>query len=331
MKTNIQCWGFRVNSQSNDISNYLYKEIKSGRLRQGWGYEDGQKLPELKVDKGAKRNLAIYNNVKEGDYLLIPHLPSNDMVTMVRAIQDFNCGYQFDRNNAWSDYGHIFPVRKLCSFNRSNPNIAGCIRSSLRNRLRFWKMNVSVEDIEHIANINEADLKEGTDIETQVDMLLGDAISEAVNIQTLSQSLDDNFYKAFDASEWEFVLKMIFSELYADCNVTRIGGRGEKDHGCDLLITFPSLCKEKEYAIGIQVKDYSDIVGPNVIYQVLKAENLNNEKRQLIDKFLIIINAPAGRNDALKAECKANNVQLLFREDVHNLLVKTAIKRLGIK
>lgn len=159
MRTNVNVWGFRVNTQSEKVRNYLFNEILKHRLRQGWGYEDGQKLPKPTVDKGTRRNIAIYNNVKEGDYLLIPHLPSHEMVTLVKATQDFDLGYTFDRNNDWGDFGHIFPVEKISSFNRSNVNITSAISRSLRNRLRFWRMDVPIDDINQILSKKEADLK----------------------------------------------------------------------------------------------------------------------------------------------------------------------------
>jgi hypothetical protein len=64
-------WGYRI-----DTSNqaFFLRELKEGRLRQGWGFDKGQDLRHLTVDEGAKRNLSIFNNVNKGDILVIPRL-----------------------------------------------------------------------------------------------------------------------------------------------------------------------------------------------------------------------------------------------------------------
>jgi hypothetical protein len=38
----------------------------------------------------------MFNNVKKGDILLVPHLPSWDEIAIVDAIEDWNIGYKFE-------------------------------------------------------------------------------------------------------------------------------------------------------------------------------------------------------------------------------------------
>jgi hypothetical protein len=61
-------WGYRIDVKNQD---FFFKELQQGRLRQGWGYAENQKLPETE-DSGARKNLSMYHNVKKGDILLIP-------------------------------------------------------------------------------------------------------------------------------------------------------------------------------------------------------------------------------------------------------------------
>ena len=86
-------WGYRVDSSKR---RFFFDEIKEGRLRQGWGYDNNQDLTlGENTDISSRRNYPIFNKVKEDDYLLIPHLEQWDEITIVQATEDFNKGYKF--------------------------------------------------------------------------------------------------------------------------------------------------------------------------------------------------------------------------------------------
>ena len=72
-------WGYRICNESASLFN---KELQEGRLRQGWGYDLGQDLRNLTVDDGARKNLKMYKEVKKGDILLIPRIPSWEDITL---------------------------------------------------------------------------------------------------------------------------------------------------------------------------------------------------------------------------------------------------------
>ena len=85
-------WGYRIDVKNQD---FFFKELEQGRLRQGWGYDKNQELPDTK-DSGARKNLSMYHNVKKGDILLIPRLPDWGSVAIAEAIEDWNEGYKFE-------------------------------------------------------------------------------------------------------------------------------------------------------------------------------------------------------------------------------------------
>ena len=60
-------WGYRIDVKNQD---FFFKELEQGRLRQGWGYAENQKLPDTK-DSGARKNLSMYHNVKKGDSFIL--------------------------------------------------------------------------------------------------------------------------------------------------------------------------------------------------------------------------------------------------------------------
>jgi len=60
-------WGYRIDVKNQD---FFFKELEQGRLRQGWGYAENQKLPDT-TDSGARKNLSMYDNVKKGDIAIL--------------------------------------------------------------------------------------------------------------------------------------------------------------------------------------------------------------------------------------------------------------------
>ena len=145
-------WGYRI---CNGSADYFYKELNEGRLRQGWGYDSGQDLRNLTVDDGARNNLKMYNEVKKGDILLIPRIPSWEEISIAEATEDWSVGYRYDIPKEQGDFGHIFPARFIMSFNRYSSNVKDNIRSSFHCLRRFWTMNACAEEIEKIMNNTE--------------------------------------------------------------------------------------------------------------------------------------------------------------------------------
>ena len=325
-------WGFRTHWRNYEAHKFLCKEMKEGRLRQGWGWLDEQKLPECKEDRGAKRNLPIYRKVKEGDYLLIPHVPSYSMVTIARAKENFADGYKYEiaeqkasgNNKGFKDYGHIFPVEIVREFALQNKNVESCIHKSFKNRGRFWRMWGCDAAIENLLNTKQEDLISDSSYENKVVDALDNIVETIWNQDELRAALQSKFSSVFQASDWEFALVLLLRKLLPFYTIERIGGKLEKQHGCDIKISIPGIEKDKSYVIGIQVKDYKDVVGDQPIWQVLKAEDYwkkycNNEK--LIDKYVILIGAKKGLNESFRIEAGQKGVSVLYEDGVADLLL----------
>ena len=142
-------WGYRIDVKNQD---FFFKELEQGRLRQGWGYTENQKLPETE-DSGARKNLSMYEKVKKGDILLIPRLPDWGSVAIAEAVEDWNDkekGYRFEIDDEKKDFGHIFPAKYIGCFNRHGKDVSGNIQSTLKARNRFWNISRFSEDIEKI-------------------------------------------------------------------------------------------------------------------------------------------------------------------------------------
>lgn len=318
-------WGFRTNWRDPEAHQFFLKELQQGRLRQGWGYDESHNLRKNPTDKGARANLPILRNVKKGDYLLIPHVPSYPYVTIVQASQDFSEGYKFQIDPDKKDYGHIFPIEKTVKkFTRGNVHVHADIRNSLRNPMRFWCMSRYGEKIKDIIGLPEEELVKPS----YYDELALDNLKEAINLtldeDILQNNIRDLFEKNFQSAEWEFALRAALNLVFPNYIVERVGGKEEKKHGCDLAIFIPGIEKNRGYVIGIQVKDYQNQVSNEVIDQIEKADVYNwdqdDTEYKLIDKYLIIIDAEPKKNQKLISDAKSNGIRVLFRDDVLELL-----------
>ena len=140
-------WGYRIDTENRY---FFYQELKKMRLRQGWGYHEGQNLHHFTFDAGAGRNLRIFEQVKKGDLLLIPRLPTWDEIMLVEATEDFDTGYQYAIDTQYGDYGHIFPARRVKSFRRDHPLVGDRLRTLLGLPPRFWSVSECQENIEQL-------------------------------------------------------------------------------------------------------------------------------------------------------------------------------------
>jgi len=331
MSNNKNYWGYRIDK--NRIP-FFIAELDEGRLRQGWGYDSQQDLRNLTIDGGARRNLPIFNNVKKGDILLVPRLPDWGKVAVIEATEDFNKGYRFEMYNSdgkygdFNDYGHIFPAKFIKSFGRYNKNVTGNIRSTLKNIGRFWNVNHCANDIETIINIDEKELETLINNEDRFKNSIETVFNECFDENKFSDNLFEKLNNHFNASEWEILLVKGLEKLFPNCAIEKVGGRDEKKHGTDILIKIPSITKDYQYGIAIQVKDYNNYVGKEVIDQINKAEFWNKENIRLIDKFVIITNAKKENNKHLVDD---RGVKIIFTDELKSLLLKMGKSHIGIR
>jgi Restriction endonuclease len=311
-------WGFRIDT---DQRSFLKQELDKGFLRMGWGNEEGQNLRNLKIDKGAKRNIAIFNNVKKGDVLLVPRLPTWDEVTVVEATQDFNEGYLYEIDKTKNDYGHIFPVKVLKSFNRTNGNVAGSIRSSLKQLQRFWNMSSLSQDIESIIAADVVSLLNKKTMSARLGISLSEAFKESFNDEVFSDKLYAAMIDHLSNEEWEYALVEGLRKIYPiPFEVKRTGGILEAQHGTDILITFPGFLGRK-FGIAIQVKDYRKKVGKSPVVQVNKSVYWEDtEEIKIIQKIILITKSDRKENEDLSEFAKNNGVDVIYSDQLKDLL-----------
>lgn len=326
---NRNYWGYRINAKQIE---FFRRELEQGRLRQGWGWLEGQNLKNLTVNEGAKKNLPILLKVKKGDILLIPHLPAWGEVAVVEATEDFDSGYQFEIAKENGDFGHIFPAKFLKSFIRSNENVTGNLQSTLKVRHRFWNINHYSEDIENLLNKDAEDLKTRITPEDRLENAVGEVFNKIFDEDNFSNEIYKKLNTEFSREQWEFALVHALRKMFPFYQIDRVGGKKEKNHGTDILIRLPSMTDSYEYAIAIQVKDYQGFVNGDVIEQIKKSETYwNSENLKLIDKVVIITQSAKEENSQLIDKGMEEGISFIFANEFKELLLEIGKSFVGIR
>lgn len=324
-------WGYRIDVKNQD---FFFKELQQGRLRQGWGYAENQKLPETE-DSGARKNLSMYHNVKGGDILLIPRLPDWGSVAIVEAIEDWDKGYKFEIDDEKKDYGHIFPARYIGCFNRHGKDVSGNIQSTLKARNRFWNISRFSEDIEKIMGNLEGN-RESTNVIENIKNIVSEQVKSSFDLKECCDQIVDEYNQKFTASQWEDVLKNVLEKIYPGYEIEKKGGMKEEEHGTDLLVVISGLSNSEKYNIAIQVKNYKGEISNdnvnNIIEQINKAKGYKWENDgKLIDQILVMTSAKKEENPKLIEECKKENIKVIFSEELKKLIFQSIIESIDLK
>lgn len=214
---NPRYWVYRIDQ--NRIK-FFWKELEENRLRQGWGYDPGQNLRSLSVDEGAKRNMRMLE-VKKGDILLVPRLPTWDKVAVVQAIADWSEGYRFQISDKVKDYGHIFPAQYLKSFLRASSPVSGDIRSTLRNPLRFWNIDRLADHVEKIRAATPDELGSFRSVTDRANGIIEGAFHNAFDIEKFKKGLIDKSNEKFSDKDWEDILFRVFENRYPSAQIDK--------------------------------------------------------------------------------------------------------------
>ena len=327
-------WGYRIDVKNQD---FFFKELEQGRLRQGWGYAENQKLPETE-DSGARKNLSMYEKVKKGDILLIPRLPDWGSVAIAEAVEDWNDkekGYRFEIDDEKKDYGHIFPAKYIGCFNRHGKDVSGNIQSTLKARNRFWNISRLSEDVEKIIKNLEGN-KESTSVIENIKNIVSEKVKTYFDLKECCDKIVDEYNKKFTASQWEEVLKNVLEKIYPEYEIEKTGGMKEEEHGTDILVNVPGISISESYNIAIQVKNYEGEISDEniniIIDQVDKAKGYKWENNgKLIDQILVITSAEEKDNPKLIEECQNKEIRVIFSEELKKLIFQSIIESIDLK
>lgn len=320
-------WGFRTDTS---VPRKYYNDQLESRcvLRQGWGWHERQNLREVVKQADTPReqrtNIRMYRDVRKGDFILVPRLPEWGLVTVAQAVEDWKTGYRFevdevkidDDGTHRTDYGHQFPAEYLTCFNRNNKHVSGDLRQTLKCRSRFWNMDRYSESILKIIGKNKNELIGFKSLENRFRESVGRVVQEAKLADLLHKALSEEFA----GSGWEYALVAGLEDLFPYYQVERTGGRNEKQHGTDILITMPGPLGVK-YGIAIQVKDWKREPKniEEAIAQIRKADDFWREERglRIVEKIVIL-------TEADYTEGPYDDVAVVDRHELKKLLGRMA-------
>ena len=303
-KMHTRYWAIRTDKRNMAL---LFSELKRGRLRQGWGYDQSQDLTliQRQIAKGgswwkrlseeqeeALPNLRMLgvgdDSIKIGDKLLLPNLP------------DFQCfciavvtgGYSFetltfppDKPAAAQDedYGHVLQVQLLTpdGIHKYNVEVHADIRSTMRTPMRMWNLDPYADQIEHLIEL----VSKGTTLTepSPGTSRLQNALDKTLNAarDVFRASFARELGSHFRAAEWEEPIAKALEQLYPGAKVVQTGGPSER--GADVVLHIPNYFEDdRPWLVVVQVKNYSNEIGPEVLQQIRQAhQTYRNDGRIL--------------------------------------------------
>ncbi len=150
---NRRSWVMRTDPTQKE---YIFAELRSERMRQGWGYREDLNLVELsrlvrsgealsseqRAAWGNRRLLPSEpNSIREGDIVLLPNLPKHGRWLVAEVADD---EYRYEIPPEFGDYGHVRNVRVLNPDSPVNPYdeaVSARLRGTMRVPRRLWNID----------------------------------------------------------------------------------------------------------------------------------------------------------------------------------------------
>ncbi len=308
-------WAMRTDKYNRNL---LWRELKAGRLRQGWGYDPSQDLrivasaaeakqPLTDIQEQTKRHRRMLTSqpdgIKPGDWILAPNLPEPGMFVIVEVAGDYyyeplTLYKREDVNGLGQDYGHVLPVKILTpkGVNKYAEGVHASIRSTLTTRGRLWSLDKYAGHIESIV----ADYKAGKDLSQPTSDEQRAALAAEKVREVLQEKLFMELENRFQAAEWESVIARALESLYPGSVVRRTGGRNEK--GADIVLQIPDWfdpAEETSWQVLIQVKNYEGAIGPKALEQLRQACNEYGDRGPIL-LLAILTTAEKASEEALQ-------------------------------
>ena len=275
----------------------------------------------------------MFREVKERDIILVPNLPERGKISIVEATKDWSEGYDFSIPAKYRDYGHIFPVKYLGSFSKSNQHVSGTLDRTFRTPLRFWDLDPYAENIEHILSTNEDDRTSHHSIGEKVKAAIDRALGSTFDENRFEKLLHAEFVQRIAAANWEYALQEVIQTLYPQYKVERVGGSSESEHGTDILVSIPSIDDARTHAIAIQIKDHVGESNNEALEQLEKSERHWYDSRGLtvIERIAVFTRSNREDNSDLEEKAQNSGIKTLYAKELRMLLARFGKKRSGIR
>lgn len=304
------CWAMRTSREEEGHRTFLLREMREGRLRQGWGYDESQDLRCIEdlraqggdlteIQKRTARHWRMGNGqgddyMQVDDLVAVLNVPEDGLFTICRIAGD----YYFEIAEEFEDFGHVRPVEVLTPNGVSNHNslVDAGLRRSFRAQARLWNIERHCACLDQIlqAGLAPEELTHGSTPEGRVESVVSELITEPLGL--MAERLGQALPRSVRAEELEPVLQLALKSLFS-VSVDKTGGPGER--GADIEIVIPNPFEENgDFIVPVQVKDYEGEVGAEVADQLEEAFDSRSEYGRVIAVVLLVSDAVA--SEALK-------------------------------
>jgi Restriction endonuclease len=285
----------------------LFRELRAGRLRQGWGYDSLQDLRVIWAEKerggewwnrlnNAQRdalpNMRLLgkegDHVQQHDLLLLPNLPDMQSfcIAEVRGVYKFaplRLTEAQDVNELGADYGHIIPVGLITprGISRYHHAVHAELRSTMRTPMRMWNLDRYGKWIfELVARAEKGeDLSSPSSGLERLQAAIDKSREEAK--EAMKSGLMTELRAKFQAAEWEQPIVEAMKKLYPSSEVQWTGGPNE--HGADAVVSIPNYFGDQTpWLILVQVKNYDNEIGPEVLEQIAEAYEYYRDQGEVL-------------------------------------------------
>jgi hypothetical protein len=279
------------------------------------------------------------DSVQIGDVILVPNLPDYGYFILVRVTGQYryepiSLDPSQDYSGLGQDYGHILPVELITpnGVNKFAAVVDASIRSTLRTPMRMWNLDSYADPIERIiaAHSTGHDVLTATTGEGRLASAWESALAAAS--KELTDKLGAQLDSKFQAAEWEEPIKLVFQSLYPNSELVWTAGPSE--NGADLVLKIPDYFSGGlPWIVLIQVKNYQDTIGPDVLRQLRTAY----ESYQLQGKILslVVMTTAEKAADALQsgaadlAKELGIPVEIILRKRMLQILSDGLLERIG--
>ncbi len=243
---------------------YMWSELVAGRLRQGWGYSDGQDLnviggprtdgqPLTKAQQDAWRgNRRLLSSepdgISVGDIVIAPHLPHRGVWSITRVVGPYRWEGPGESNGEIPDYGHVLPVELMTTPDRPvspyEEGVAAGLRQTMRVPSRMWNIDALGPEVEALLDLVQSGAEPVPMAANRLPKVL----------ESARQAAWAEILRQFHGAEFERPCVLLLEALYGEGNVEHTGGIGER--GADAICTFSDPLGIN-HRLAVQIKMWS--------------------------------------------------------------------------
>ena len=243
----------------------VYEELRRGKARIGWSYEDNLDLREIQnaINHGnqlkesqqeAKRCLRFFTEISRGDFLIYPHQPKRGQFSAVEVTGDYD--YSSQEEGLRGDFRSYRP----CKLRTPKPieNYDSIVPAQLRYRFgrpgRFSEMYQTGPFWGVLRDISAAGTPEGPSNHER----------EKRIYKKLYRPLSDDLHTEFSRAD---LSRRFCSDLFDRMGYSFEVQEGSGEAGSDVVVTVGNWLpgEETTFRVGVQVFAYSgNITIPNL-------------------------------------------------------------------